>query len=261
MKSDRRHELQTNSLDQALRRTPDFLREHGSKVLLGIIIILLIAIMVHQRTRRNQEELDSNWGNITTARISIERLGMLPAQSRSPSGVVETRRQLIDASSTALTSVISSDNPQLAAEAYLLRGDLNWTLANMPELPEAATQPSLKLPDPAQDYLNRAKEAYEKVIRVYPDQTLSVMNARFGLAAIAEDQHDWAAAKSIYQEIKNDAKTIASYKTLAELRLGELDRIQSPVYIAPTSRPTTAPAARAVEATRTPAAPVTAPAK
>lgn len=249
MKSERRHELHTNSLAQALSHAPEFLREHGSKVLLGIIIVLLIAILVHQRTRRSREELDSGWANITAARIAIGRLGMLPAQVKSPTDLVNLRRQVVESASSALTAVVGSDNPQLAAAAYLLRGDLNWTLANLPELPEAATQPSLKLEGSSQEYLGRADEAYQKVIRVYADQTLSVSNARFGLAAIAENKRDWAAARTTYEAIKNDPKTIPSYKTLADLKIAALGVIESPVYIAPTSQPAPAPAPAAAPTT------------
>ena len=251
MKSERRHELHTNSLAQALTRTPEFLREHGSKVLLGIIIVLLVVILIHQRTRRNREQLDTGWTSITTARYSIERIGMLSAQFRNAGDVAAGRRQLTESANSALTSVVGSDNPQLAAQAYLLRGDLNWTLANLPELPEAATQPSLKLESSSQDYLSRAEEAYQKVLRMYAEQTLSVTNARFGLAAIAENRHDWARAKSIYEEIKNDAKTIPSYKTLAELKINALPLIDTPVYIVPSSQPAVpaAPAATTAPAT------------
>lgn len=250
MKSERRHELHTNSLAQALVRTPEFLREHGSKVLLGIIIVLLVVILIHQRTRRNREQLDTGWTSITSARSSIQSIGMLSAQYRNAADVANGRRQLAERATSALTSVTGSDNPQLAAEAYLLRGDLNWTLANLPELPEAATQPTLKLDSSSLEYLNRAEEAYQKVLRVYADQTLSAINARFGLAAIAENRHEWARAKSTYEEIKNDPKTIPSYKTLADLKIAALPLIDTPVYIVPSSQP----------AVTAPLAPTTAPA-
>jgi hypothetical protein len=255
MKSERRHELHTNSLAQTIARTPEFLREHGSKVLLGVIIVLLVVILIHQRMRRNLEQLDTGWTSITSARYSIQRIGLLPAQIRNPVDIAAARRQMTESASSALTSVIGSDNPQLAAEAYLLRGDLNWTLANLPELPEAATQPALKLEGSSQEYLTRAEEAYQKVIRVYADQTTSVSNARFGLAAIAENRHDWAGAKKIYEEIKNDPKTIPSYKTLADLKIVALSVIDTPVYIVPSSQPA-APAAPAPTTTS-----ATAPAK
>ena len=252
MKSERRHELHTNSLATFITRLPELLREHGSKVLLGIIILLLIIILVHQRTRRNREQLDTGWSSISNARFTLQRLGLLPAQLKSANDIAAARKQLIESCSSVLTSVVASDNPTLAAEAYLLRGDLNWTLANLPELPEAATQPYLKLEGSAQDFLTRAEEAYQKVIRTYPDQPISVGNARFGLAAIAENRRDWARAKSLYEEVKNDPKTIPSYKILADLKIAALDQINTPVYIVPTSQPaapavaapTTAPAAK-----------------
>ena len=255
MKSERRHELQTNSLASVLVRTPEFIREHGSKVLLGVIVVLLVAIVIHQRTRSNREQLDSGWNSISTARFAIQRLASLPTQVNSAAEQATVRRQLIETTSSELTRTMDSSNPQIAAESYLLRGDLNWTLANMTDPPEAATQPALKLDGSSEEYLNHAEEAYQKVLRVYADQAMDVANARFGLATIAENRHDWTKAKSIYDEIKNDPNTIPSYKTLADVKLMVLETIQQPVYILPTSQPA-APA----QAPAAPAAPATMPA-
>ncbi len=251
MKAERRHELQANTLAATLTNAPEFLRQHGAKVLLVIIVALLIAIFIHQRTRRTQEQLDFGWTAITAARMSMDRIA-------NPAQMAAARKQLIDSATQSLASVVASDNPQIAAQAYLLRGDLNWTIANLPDIPEAATQPSLKIEGAPREYLTSAKTAYTKVIRAYPEETQTVTSARFGLAAIAENEHDFAAAQKIYTEIKADPNTLPAYKTLADLRLTALDIIKNPVYVVPTTRP-------AVAATTIPAAtvekPATAPAR
>src|SRR4051794_10751810 len=53
MKSERRHELQRNSLARWIEEFPTFWRESGSKVMLGIIAILLAIFvyrLIHSRT-------------------------------------------------------------------------------------------------------------------------------------------------------------------------------------------------------------------
>ena len=243
MKSERRHELQTNSLRSFLERTPDLLRAHGSKILLGVIIVLLAAILIYQRTRRNQEDLDMGWTNISAARTSLARLQVLPRYVTSGDQLAQARKQLIDGATSAVTPMLASDNDQVAAEAYLLLGDLNLAKANLPPIAAAATQPALQIEGTPEEHLARAQEAYEKVIRVYADQQQTATNARFGLATVAESKHDFDQAAKIYNEIKDGEHTMPAYKTLAQLRLDSLDEIKKPVYLVPASIPATAPIA------------------
>ena len=241
MKSERRHELQTNSLATAIQGAPQFLRVHGSKVFLGLIIVLLAAIFLYQRTRRNQEQLDAGWSNIAVARTSLARLQVMPRYIESPIQLAAARKQTIEGASAALAPMLGSDNRQIAAEAYLVRGDLNFAIANLPAIAAAATQPALQIEGDPADHLAKAQEAYDKVLRVYPEEHRIVTNARFGLAAVAENKRDFDGAAKIYQEITNDEKTLPAFKTLAELRLASLDNIRKPIYLAPAVIPATAP--------------------
>lgn len=241
MKSERRHELQTNSLATALQAAPQFLRVHGSKIFLGLIIVLLAAIFLYQRSRRNQEQLDAGWGNISAARTSMSRLTLLPQLIESPVQLASVRKQIIEDASAALAPMLGSDNRQIAAEAYLVRGDLNLAIAHLPPIAAAATQPALQIEGTSADHVDKAEEAYEKVLRVYPEEHRTVTNARFGLAAVAEDKRDFDAAAKRYEEIKNDAKTLPAYKTLAEIRLAALEDIRKPMYLAPAAVAATAP--------------------
>lgn len=244
MKSERRHELQTNSLADSLSHAPQFLREHGSKILLGLIIVLLITMLIYQRSRRSAEELDIGWMSISTARSAIQRIELLPQMVQDPTEVAGARKQFAENASTALAPVMASDNRQIAAEAYLLRGDLNWTLANTPVPAVATTQPSAAEPT-TEDYLARAQEAFEKVVRVYPEQSSTVQNARFGLAAIAENRRDFETAAKLYREITGDPQSTESYKNLAEMRLAVLEDLKNPIFIAAAPAPTTAATAPA----------------
>jgi hypothetical protein len=52
MKAQRRHELKTNTLAQQLERLPFTLREHGGKILLAVIAVLLIIVLAVSAGRR-----------------------------------------------------------------------------------------------------------------------------------------------------------------------------------------------------------------
>ena len=246
MKSERRHELQTNSLAQALSHAPEFFRAHGSKVLLVVIVILLASLLLYQRSRKGEEQLQVGWLNISNARSMLNVLSTSVDSRETPANLFQMRRQMVDNINGSLNSILASSDRHIAAEAHLLRCYLNWALANLPEIPQAATQPSLKLPGTSSEYLKLAEESYRRILSSYSDQTSSVVSAQLGLAAIAENRHDWDAATKIYQAIQGDPNILTAYKTLAERRLEALETIRQPVYLAPTTLPaTTAPTTQA----------------
>jgi hypothetical protein len=90
--------------------------------------------------------------------------------------------------------------------------------------------------------LDNAEKAYTQVLDQYPDQKLPVVSARFGLAAIDENQHVWNKASQQYQAIEDDPAASLSFKDQAKMRLRLLAEIQKPAFIASAiAQPTTAP--------------------
>ncbi|HEX8915465.1 MAG TPA: hypothetical protein VF796_24140 [Humisphaera sp.] len=55
MKAERRHELKENSLVRGARNFPDFWKQYGSKLTLGIILVALVVVLV-MRWRQSREE-------------------------------------------------------------------------------------------------------------------------------------------------------------------------------------------------------------
>ena len=245
MESERRHELQTNALAGYLSRAPELFREHGSKVMLVIIIALLATILLYQRSRKSNEQLQVGWTNIAAARMSIEQLAASPRVGQGmPAEQINLRQQLANNVNGALNSILAAGDRQLAAEANLLRGDLNWTLANLPEIPGAATRPALRMPSATSEYLTVAEESYRRVTNTYSDQKFSVAAARFGLAAIAENRGQWEIAATMYKSVKDDSNTITAYKALADRQLAAIDVVRSAIYLVPTTQPASSPTTR-----------------
>ncbi len=83
----------------------------------------------------------------------------------------------------------------LKAQALILKGDFNFNMANFPELPGAATQPSLRPAESDDSLLSNASDAYTEVLQSYASEKFAVTAAHFGLAAVAENRGNWDAAR------------------------------------------------------------------
>jgi hypothetical protein len=136
--------------------------------------------------------------------------------------------------------------PGLKAQALILKGDFNFNMANFPELPGAATQPSLRPDESEENLLSNASDAYTEAVEKYATEKFAVTAAHFGLAAVAENRGAWDAAKAQYQAIL-DSDAEAPYKNLASMRLELLPQLAHPVVV-DLSAP--APATQAITATQ-----------
>lgn len=236
MKSERRHELKTNSLARGLETLPDYWREYGSKLLLiilvGLIVFLLVRYWRDKQARDAREVADA----MSNVRVALQQLDELPEQYMyaPPNLLAENRRNISQEAESAISTILeSTKEPKFAANAWLARGDLNWKLATLPEIPGADTQPSLKIEN-RDSLLGQARAAYEKVLQpTYSNSTLDVFYARLGLAAIDEDQQQWARARDEYQALASSAAMPASFKQYAQSQLAQLPELEKPVILGP----------------------------
>lgn len=233
------HEAEENELAKVIVRLPTFLELHANKILTAIIIIALAILVVRWQWASHAQRALASADSLAQARESLNNLSTINAAA-DPRSVAATRAQLIEDIRIALETVDhdTTDRSQLA-EALVERGDLNWLMANMPELPGAATQPALRVDQTSAESLDNATKAYTQVLEKYPDQKLQAISARFGLAAIAENRRDWAAAKTQYEAIIADASASKAFQDQAKIRLRLLSRIDKPTYLAiPTTQAT-----------------------
>jgi hypothetical protein len=256
MKAERRHELQENSLARTLENLPVAARLYADKILLGVIIVLLVIVLIRWRMNAREQRTEGAVDSLAMARSAIRQLANTP-----PIGPADQIAQIrTQARSDAernieqtLTDARSNDD-RLHAEALVARGDLYWTLANLPPIGASGTsaststtspssqptittftQPASESPD---ELLNKAAEAYQQVLRDYRSQQRAKAASMFGLAAIAENRGDWQTAAKQYQAIIDDKDVLKMYQTSAESRLKMLDRIKQPKLLAtPSTRP------------------------
>jgi hypothetical protein len=267
MKAERRHELQQNSLARFIENFPVMVRLYADRILLVIVLIMLVIVLVRWRMNAAAERQVTVANDLAVARTSVQQLQQM-RMIGSPDTLATQRSKMIADINVAIDSVASntgSADAATQARALLTRGDLYWTLANLPAIPGAATQPSLQLPKPSDEYLSQAADAYQNVLKNYPNQSDATLAANFGLAAIAENRHKWEEAVQIYNQIKT-SNAEPMYKDLAEARLKLIPEIQQPVLLgelqnkpadlsplmmAPASQPSSQPASQPTSAPAT----------
>ncbi|HTW93844.1 MAG TPA: hypothetical protein VMD30_03550 [Tepidisphaeraceae bacterium] len=222
MKAQRRHELRTNQLAKSLETFPEKLYRHANKIIFGLLIIILIVLLVRYRinTAENRhEEAQSDMANVQNALAALQQEPPDEARQFQLEHAVLDKLDSIDG--------IDSDMPDVAARALVARGDANLTLANGVY---AGVEPP-DHPETADDYLNAADDAYSEVIEKYSDQLLPMLTARFGLAAIDQDRHQWDEAKSQYQAVINDPNAGEVFKAYAKDQIINITQFAKPIYV------------------------------
>jgi hypothetical protein len=258
MKAERRHELKDNSLAATLFNLPEIGKKYGSRIALGIILLGLIVFWVRYRMSTNEEHLDKARHSLADAKLDLQRLKNLASGQPGQESAVAQQRQIwyADALTDADNAIASAGNQdlQLKAQALICKGDANFNLANLPDLPGAATQPSLQTQPDKTELLGEAEEAYKQVLLDFPQQHFESMAAHFGLAAIAENRaalgidpstDQWNEAHLQYQAILDDDSVTPPFKDYALYRQQLIPQLQQPALIgvSPTAvtRPTLGP--------------------
>jgi hypothetical protein len=96
------------------------------------------------------------------------------------------------------------------------------------------------------------------VLKKYPKESLAVVSAHFGLAAIAENKGDWDSAHKQYAQVTELKGIPQAFIDQANARINDLDQLKQPVVLGhPATLPTTREAA-ATPSTK-PATPATKP--
>jgi len=271
MKTERRHELQDNELAKGLGKLPAFWRVHGTKVLLGVIGIVLVLVLINYRTKTAQRELTTAKASLADVRELLDEARFRETQRIAPQDQAQFRNAVATDGASALSAIInqarSGGHDTLLADAQVVRGDLNWALANLPELPGATTRPQLKLEPPAgTTYLQQAEEAYRAVLGQASATTMQKNQARFGLAAVAENRRAWDDAQAQYQAVRDDTASIEAYRSLATIRITLLSDLKQDFILAtpamitgPSTLPTFSTAPVVTSATQPTTTPVTRP--
>jgi TolA-binding protein len=240
MKAKRRHDLQTNQLARFMENMPEFLKLHGNKVLLGVIFIALLIVLMRYRASSAEQRNEAVSLSLGNARNGISELRRADPMA-PPIQQASQRKQVLTAARDSIQTVLDeSDDAAIKAQALLARGDLFWTVANLPPVQGAATQPALQFPQSNDELLKQAETSYQQILKEYPNEKRAVASAQFGLAAIRENQKQFDEAEKIYKGIIDSASD-QMFKDLATTRLALLEKAKIPVYIGSTQPSTPTP--------------------
>ena len=240
MKAERRHELKQNTLARSLETLPDVGRQHGTKILLVVLVGLAVALLIRSRVASSRESAQQASYSLSHGREMIDQLRN-SAERLPPAQFVSVAQEVTRAVEMAVQQVLEgTDDPRMLAEARILQGDFNWQLATLPEPPGATTRPELALPRNDEQLLQAAQDAYQAALDQRGVPIESVTSARLGLAAVAENRRQFDAAREQYQKVLDDTATPKPLKDLAAAAITRLELIRKPPLIAP---PATAPGA------------------
>jgi hypothetical protein len=240
MKAERRHELKANSLSQGLKVVPDKIKQYQSQISLGIILIALVIILIRYRINAAGQRLLEAQISLSNASDDLQRLEN--ARTTDPQVLMKEREDIYaEGLQQADDAFQKAPDWQraLKAQALILKGDLNFNMANFPELPGAATQTSLRPSETEDTLLSNAADAYSQVLQNYASEKFAATAAHFGLGAVAENRGQWDAAKTQYQAIV-DSGAEQPYKLLATDRLALIPQLSQPLTM---DLPATQPAA------------------
>lgn len=256
MKAQRRHELKQNSLIASLQQLPTTLKQYQSQIALVVVLIALAIVLIRYKINASAERLSEAQASLGIAGDNLRRLNQIvPYPGADPKAVMQEREMLfsegVKEAEDALDKAPQSQDA-LRAQALLIKGDLNFEVANFPELPGAATEPSLRPSLSEQELLDNAYDAYSQVLQKYSGRTSEATQARFGLAYVAEDRAvvgggsdaaQWDAARTQFQAVL-DSDAPMGFKNLASQQLGLLPQLQRPLVTdlsatQPSTHPTT----------------------
>jgi hypothetical protein len=216
------------------------MKKHANTALTVLMLIAAVVLLIRWRIASAEVARQSIANELGTARGLVKNLQQYRLPFGRPSSEILSAISSIQNGANASISnvLISSDaTSKIRAQALDLRGDLYWSLANLPPLPGSTTQPSLQLSDTSDALLQKAWDSYQEVIKnsTYANQHEELDGAHLGLAAIAENRGDFTAAQTELTTVQNDPNALTVLSDLARLQLDGLPGLQKKLYVAPST--------------------------
>ena len=206
MDTEHRHELKDGDLERFLREFPQWWAQYGNKLLLAILVVLVVIFGWRM------------WKSKAAA--ADERIWQSLATARDPYALREI--------------ALISDDPNIRARAHLRAADMLLLASVRPAgaEPDPLTGRTAST-DPEADR-DMAREDYQAVLKQDGAHVVLKLNAKMGLAAIAETVRDFDRAEQLYAEVQAEAGgTFDSIAGRASVRQSLLPQLARPVVFGP----------------------------
>jgi hypothetical protein len=222
MKSERRHELQQNELDQELHQLLRWFRRNASRVIWGAILVIgiVVAVILWISNARQAE---------AALQTQFSQTAVFPEPELTHAEKIQKFQELAQ-----------TDDPRIAATAVLKMGNLY--------LMQTATSTS---PMDAVKAGENAVHQFNRVIKEYSRFPSLVGAAYYGLAKEAEGREDWAQAREYYEKVTGMTELKGNpVIELSQGGLAGLPDLKDPVYLSDI-KPTVALPMGPIKAVRT----------
>lgn len=208
MKSQRRHELQKNTLDAELTRLKSLYRKHGTKLSWGLVIaaaVVLALVFWNRRVEQRQADVQYQYDQ-------VQQFSAQPGTNRED--ILNRLRELS----------LQDDVEWVAADASLALGRMYAVQSLIAPTAEERRRAA-----------DAARSAYTRVVETFDTFPVPVAGAQLGLGKLEEGRGDVEAARKRYQLVL-EMKPLDGYpvKTLAEDALRRLHDMGAPVRLATT---------------------------
>ncbi|MBN1436248.1 MAG: hypothetical protein JW936_04175 [Sedimentisphaerales bacterium] len=234
MKAEERHKLHQNELAEGLHKLPEIWEKQGRKIVTWALLVIIAGIagfwfwQGHKAAKVAQLEdlqrmvVDVNKNQITAAEHAAASFGAAEAAllTRGAYNVTADADQLGRLADDQLGTPLGLTARLRQAE--LLRSQLYFSDVIPGENEKTAL-------------CSQVEALYRQLIADYPNSNTAVGAAKMGLALLSEDQGQWDAAVTQYQEIVALAdSTLAGtiYPDQAQRRLAMLEDINQPIVLA-----------------------------
>lgn len=219
---------------------PKFLAKNVDRLLLLLVVLAAgwwawnyRANSIRQATADVQAAASNAFDTLQLAKSR----GVLLAPSSAESDV-KGRLDTAAAIDAGVEAVLGSTyaTPELKAKVLSIRGELNYTLSQLPESAWPSSGPTARS---GATFLEAAEKAYKQILTDHANQPAFAVPALLAVASIQESRQNWTEATKYYDLVINDANARPVHKQLAQTRKAILPQLKVP--IAPIHSATTQP--------------------
>ena len=232
MKSERRHELETNELADWVGHLPIWVKQNRNMLIYIAVVLVITGVLYYLKYARvdTASRMEAEVVTDAMSQLDFAKARILQGQSQG----MNSSDVILEVVGRIEASAAGVENPSLAALALIKRAQ-----ALRVEMHYIAKSPPREI---FSHQINQAKKLYTEAISIAADNTTLVAMATFGTGLCAEELGDSEEAAAIYNDITTNLEFAGTiFPAEAALRMSSLDENKSKVFFA-RSAPAPAPA-------------------